>query len=117
MAQVTYMLDACALIAYFRGEEGAEVNTREGRQTVSAVPPEHLEDPTGIGDAFRGGFLKGYAHGLDLERCAEMGALAATYCLEAEGPQSHRFDLKTFLARFRQHFDDHGELDRLMDPA
>lgn len=111
------ILETTEFVVITRGEEGAEVNTREGRQTVSAVPPEHLEDPTGIGDAFRGGFLKGYARGLDLERCAEMGALAATYCLEAEGPQSHRFDLKTFLERFRQHFDDHGELDRLMDPA
>lgn len=109
------ILETTDFVVITRGEEGAEVDTPEGRQAVPAIPPEQIVDPTGIGDAFRGGFLKGYARGLPLERCAEMGALAATYCLEAEGPQTHRFDLNAFLARFRRHFDDHGELDRLLE--
>jgi adenosine kinase len=70
-------------------------------------------DPTGVGDAFRGGFLKGYAHGLSLERCGQMGALAAAYCLEEEGTQGHSFTLDEFLARFRRTFDGGPELDRL----
>jgi adenosine kinase len=67
-----------------------------------------------VGDAFRAGFLKGHLNGITLERCGQMGALAATYCLENEGPQGHHFTLAEFIARFRQHFDDQGELGRLM---
>jgi adenosine kinase len=43
-----------------------------------------------------------------------MGVLAATYCLENQGTQGHVYDLQTFIARFRENFDDHGELDQLL---
>jgi adenosine kinase len=95
------------------GEAGAKVFAGGQEIHVPAVAPAALIDPTGVGDAFRGGFLKGYIHDLDLECCARMGALAATYCLEAQGTQGHEFDLPAFIARFRQHFDDAGELNRL----
>jgi hypothetical protein len=43
-----------------------------------------------------------------------MGTLAATYCLEHEGTQGHSYTPAEFIARFRQHFDDRGELNRLL---
>lgn len=97
-----------------RGEDGADMYSDEGEIHIPAVMPETMVDPTGIGDAFRGGFLKGYMHGLSLERCGQMGSIAATYCLEADGPMGHNFSIKEFLARFRKNFDDRGELDQLM---
>lgn len=96
------------------GEDGADLYAGEERAHVPAVKPDGLGDPTGVGDAFRAGFLKGFMNGLGLERCGQMGVLAATYCLEGEGPQSHRYDLGSFIARFRQHFDDRGELNQLL---
>ena len=95
------------------GEDGANLYTGDDEFHIAAVKPQTIIDPTGVGDAFRGGFLKGYMHDLSLERCGQMGSLAATYCLEAESPMSHQFDMETFINRFRQHFDDHGELDQL----
>lgn len=95
------------------GEAGVRVFGDGQEILVPSVAPTSLVDPTGVGDAFRGGFLKGRLHGLGLERCAQMGVLAATYCLESQGTQGHDFDLARFTARFRQHFDDGGELDRL----
>ncbi len=95
------------------GEDGANLYTDDGEFHIAAVKPQTIIDPTGVGDAFRGGFLKGYMHDLSLERCGQMGSLAATYCLEAESPMSHQFDMETFINRFRQYFDDHGELDQL----
>jgi len=95
------------------GEDGANLYTDDDEFHIAAVKPQIIIDPTGVGDAFRGGFLKGYMHGLSLERCGQMGSLAATYCLEAESPMSHQFDMETFINRFRQYFDDHGELDQL----
>jgi hypothetical protein len=43
-----------------------------------------------------------------------MGALAAAYCLEGDGPQSHHYTPELFLERFRKHFDDQGKLDILI---
>jgi adenosine kinase len=97
-----------------RGQDGAEVYAGDQVYRVPCAPPLHIEDPTGVGDAFRGGFLTGYLNGLSLETCAQMGALAATYCLEQHGPQGHSFTLAEFTSRFRSHFDDHGQLDKLL---
>jgi adenosine kinase len=96
-----------------RGEDGANLYADGDEFHIAAVKPQMIVDPTGVGDAFRGGFLKGYMHGLSLELCGQMGSLAATYCLEAESPMGHQFDLESFIHRFRQHFDDRGELDQL----
>lgn len=78
---------------------------------VPAFPPERVQDPTGVGDAFRAGFLKGYVNGFDLVLCAQMGALAATYSLEEMGPQNHCYMMNDFVNRFRTLFDDQGTLD------
>jgi adenosine kinase len=98
-----------------RGEQGADVYTDGEVFRAHSLPPVQLEDPTGVGDAFRGGFLTGYMNRMDWETCAQMGALAATYCLEQHGPQGHSFTLAEFTTRFRAHFDDRGQLDRLLD--
>jgi adenosine kinase len=97
-----------------RGERGSEIVTREARLQIPPVVPRGPAEPTGVGDAYRAGFLKGYAHGLPLEWCGRMGSLAATYCLESMGPQGHQYDLKQFIARFEQEFGPQWKLsDRL----
>ena len=96
------------------GSKGSQIYSRAGDYSIPVVPPEDIADPTGVGDAYRGGFLTGYSHGLALETCGQMGTLAATYCLECEGTQGHCYTLSDFIDRFRQHFDDHGQLDRLL---
>jgi adenosine kinase len=59
---------------------------------VAVVPAEQIVDPTGVGDAFRAGFLAGRSWGLSLERSAELGSLLATMCLESLGPQEYTLD-------------------------
>jgi adenosine kinase len=95
--------------------QGSTLYSREKEYDIPVIPPDHIVDPTGVGDAYRGGFLTGYSHALSLETCGQMGTLAATYCLECEGTQSHCYTPPEFIARFRQHFNDHGQLDRLLD--
>ena len=56
-------------------------------------------DPTGVGDAYRAGFLAGLAWEVSLERCAQLGSLLASYAIEVVGTQEYRFG-DTFLARF-----------------
>jgi adenosine kinase len=109
------ILTNTAFVVITRGDEGATVDTPQGQVQIPIIPPERIADPTGVGDAFRGGFLKGYLHQLDLSLCARMGTLAATYCLEQDGPQGHHFTWKAFVDRFRQHFDDGGVLNTLTE--
>jgi adenosine kinase len=92
-----------------RGEKGATIFADGVRNDIAAVPPERIADPTGVGDAFRGGLLRGVAAGWPWALCGQVGALAATYCLEQTGPQNHFYTRAEFMTRFRQHFDD-GEL-------
>jgi adenosine kinase len=93
------------------GADGSIVYQGKDETRVPVVPPQQIADPTGVGDAFRGGFLSGYAQGWDLETCARMGSVAAAYCLEQDGPRGHSFTPRELVARYRQHFDDQGLLD------
>jgi adenosine kinase len=96
------------------GEKGARIWAKDGVYDVSVVLPKRLDDPTGVGDAFRAGLVKGLALELGWELAGQMGALAATYTLEQPGPQGHSYALPEFVARFREHFDDEGALDALL---
>src|SRR5262249_53007976 len=74
-----------------RGEHGSSVITRGGRSDVPAVHPYRVIDPTGVGDAFRGGLMKGIAIGLPFDCAARVGSVAAAFALEHLGGQSHSY--------------------------
>jgi len=101
-------------IVVTRGAEDTWIFTPGGRYDIPVVPPERIIDPTGVGDAFRGGFLTGYMHDLDLVTCGRMGALAAAYCLEQRGPQGQTYTLAEFVTRYRRYCDDQEVLDKLL---
>ena len=73
---------------------------------VPVVPEERKADPTGVGDAFRAGFLSAQAWGLGLERSAQVGTLLATYVLETVGTQEYVIERPAFLARFAASYGD-----------
>ncbi|SMD23279.1 adenosine kinase [Kibdelosporangium aridum] len=82
------------------GEKGAEIVDRKGPVVhVTAVPELTKADPTGVGDAFRAGFLAGLSHGLDLERAAQLGSYIAVLVLETMGPQEWTFDAAEAVTR------------------
>jgi adenosine kinase len=73
---------------------------------VPSVPPKEILDPTGIGDAYRAGLIKGLAMGLSWEVACRIGSLAATYVLETHGPQTHYYTLREFVSRYHTAFGD-----------
>lgn len=95
------------------GERGVRVNSAEGDIYVPALTGLNIVDPTGVGDAFRGGFLRGYLAGLSLKTCAEMGTVTAAACIQQNGTQVHHFTWDEFVTEYRKHFDDQGELDTI----
>ena len=87
-----------------RGEEGCSIYQRGSRIDVKAVPPSRIVDPTGVGDAFRGGLMKGLAAGAPYQVCAQLGGVAAAYALEHLGGQSHAYTAAEFRQRYESQF-------------
>lgn len=82
------------------GEKGVDIVGRDGTFVhVDVLPETRKTDPTGIGDAFRAGFLTGRGAGLSLERAAQLASLVATLVLEAPGPQEWTLDKEAALQR------------------
>jgi len=103
LSEVDLVAHARALIVT-RGENGSSVMTSHGRVDVAAVKPYRIVDPTGVGDAFRGGLMKGIVLGLPYAAAARLGSVAATYALEHLGGLSHAYTWDEFIARYEEHF-------------
>ncbi len=108
------MLKMVDIIVVTKGAEGAVIYADGQEVVVPVVPEERIVDPTGVGDAFRGGFLAAYARGWDWTLCGQVGSLAAVYVLEQSGTQNHYYTRQEFVNRFRRNYDDGGKLDELL---
>jgi adenosine kinase len=93
------------------GGKGVRLQPADGPELEVPVVAERVKaDPTGVGDAFRAGFLGGLSWGLSMQRCAEVGSLLATLALETVGTQEYQVDADA-LARFRAAFGDDASAD------
>jgi len=111
---LAHMLEHVDVIVITRGRDGSSIYADRQEYTIPVASTLGVVDPTGVGDAYRGGFLSGYARGCEWELCGKIGSLAATYCLEQKGPQNHSFTRSDFVKRFRENFDDQGMLEVLI---
>jgi adenosine kinase len=93
-----------------RGEHGSTIWADSGRVDIPAVRPNILCEPTGVGDAYRAGIIKGVLRGYPWETTGRIASLAATYVLEQHGTQNHRYTRSEFVARYREAFGDSPEL-------
>ena len=86
-----------------KGKDGALIATR-GEAPIEVTVARELRkaDPTGVGDAFRAGFLTGLAWGLGHERSAQIGSMLATYVVETVGTQEYELGRRRFLERFTE---------------
>ncbi|GAB3665104.1 carbohydrate kinase family protein [Actinocorallia lasiicapitis] len=89
------------------GAKGAMID-RKGQEGlhIPAAPEIVKVEPTGVGDAFRAGFLSAVSLGLTLERAAQVGNLIAAHALETPGGQDYVLHRPTFLTRL---FEAYGE--------
>ncbi len=98
------VLDESGVLIVTKGEKGSSILQKGLQIDVPAVEPTRLADPTGVGDAYRGGFLKGLAVSAPLDVCAQIGSVAATYVLEHLGGSSHAYSWTEFEDRYETHF-------------
>ncbi len=87
-----------------RGAEGSLIYTGGREIEIPAAPTQRLVDPTGCGDAYRGGLLYGLQNGLDWEVTGRIAALMGAIKIEHAGTQNHGFDRAGFEARFKEAF-------------
>jgi adenosine kinase len=98
------LLELTPTLIVTRGEAGSYLCTAAGRRMVPAVRPCQVQDPTGAGDAYRAGLLKGLVLGLSWEESTCLGAVLASFCVEQQGTQEHRLEISQFWERYRENF-------------
>ena len=90
------LLKLADTIIVTQGEAGSLVYTQEDVIKIPAVKPKKAVDPTGAGDAYRGGLISGLAHGKPIQDCAIMGSICASFCVERIGTQDYKFSKEEF---------------------
>jgi adenosine kinase len=87
-----------------QGDKGSRVSTSDGEDQVPVVPADQVVDPTGAGDAYRAGLIKGMVTGKPLGESARMGAVCASFAVARRGTQEHSFTREAFRKRYQQTF-------------
>lgn len=82
------------------GGEGSRVITKDGETRVKAAKISEIKDPTGAGDSYRAGYLKGLRLGWEPAKCAQLASVVAAYCVEQVGTQTHRFTSQELKERY-----------------
>lgn len=93
------ILDKVEAAVVTKGEKGSVLHLPGQQIKIPAIPPDSVVDPTGSGDAYRAGLLKGLALGLDLAQACLWGAALASYCVSGLGTQEYTVDLVDFEKR------------------
>ncbi|MGI4813769.1 MAG: carbohydrate kinase family protein [Janthinobacterium lividum] len=86
------------------GERGAHIRHRDGEEIIGAVPPAAVLDPTGCGDAYRGGLLYGLEHGWDWATTGRMAGLMGSLKIATLGPQNYTLTRSEIDAKFKEAF-------------
>jgi len=84
------------------GALGSQVSSRAGEIGIFPIKPRKVDDPTGAGDSYRGGLISGLVQGKDIEQCARMGSVCASFAVECYGTQEYRFTPEEFNERLNR---------------
>lgn len=98
------VLETSEALIITKGEKGSSILLKDRQIDIPVVPEERVLDPTGVGDAYRGGLMKGLAMNAGWEVAGRMGSVAATYALEHLGGTSHTYTWEDFAKRYEASF-------------
>ena len=113
------LLERVPVLVVTHGAEGSTISVshEKGRARREEIPAARLEsaavDPTGVGDAFRAGLIRGLRVGAPWSAAGRMGSVAAVFALEALGPQPPRYSADQFRERYHRNFGDEPALGKL----
>lgn len=98
-----------------RGAAGALITAGNEEYDIPAATPRAVVDPTGAGDAFRAGLVKGMQRGLPWPVVGRIAALSAVYAIEQAGTQQHQYTLDDFVARYAENFGTEPALESFVE--
>jgi adenosine kinase len=101
LKQIAERVDALIVT---RGAKGSHVYAKKKGYDIPCARAESLADPTGCGDAYRGGLLYGIVNGMDWETTGRIASLMGAIKIERPGTQNHRITMDAFRARFKKEF-------------
>ena len=100
------LLALVPVIVTTKGGDGSEVVTPRGAVRIPSIPTDNVLDPTGAGDAFRAGLIKGLGQSHTVERAAMMGTVCAHYVIQHRGTQGYKFTMEEFNSKLQQYFPE-----------
>lgn len=98
-----------------KGEKGASIYVEGEEFVIPTARPYKVVDPTGAGDAFRAGLVKGMAHKLPWDVVGRIASLSAVYVIEQAGTQQHYYTLPAFVERYVENFGRSPEIEALLE--
>ncbi len=98
------ILDRAEVLVTTLGEKGSLIHTRKERFRIPVVTVKKAIDPTGAGDAYRAGLIKGMIEGWPWEKTGRAASTAASFAVEKYGTQEHGYSWKQFVARYQKNF-------------
>ena len=104
------LLEMTETIVTTKGEEGSLVCLSDSEIKIPAVKAKNVVDPTGAGDAYRAGLIKGLVQGKAVQHCAMMGAVCASFAIECYGTQEYGFTMEEFEQRLKESFVKGGDV-------
>ncbi len=100
------LLGKITMLVVTKGAKGSEIYYKSRRIKIPTAKPKGILDPTGAGDAYRAGLIKGLINGWPLGKAGRLAGLVAVYAVEKYGTQNHRFNLKEIEARYKRNFNE-----------
>ena len=88
------------------GVKGSVIKSKGKTYLIPAAKPKNIKDPTGAGDAYRAGFLKGLIDGLSLDKTGRLASVVAVYAVETYGTQTHKFVWEDIRNRYKKNFKE-----------
>jgi adenosine kinase len=88
------------------GAKGSVIKSKGKTYTIPAAKPKKIKDPTGAGDAYRAGFLKGLIAGLSLDKIGRLASVVAVYAVETYGTQNHKFTWQDIQNRYFKNYSE-----------
>lgn len=89
-----------------KGNKGSIIKTKDKQYKIPIARPKKVLDPTGAGDAYRAGVIKGLIYNFPLPKIGRLAATISAYAVENYGTQAHKFNWADIKKRYRSNFKD-----------
>lgn len=100
-----YLINNLEYLIVTLGKEGSEIYHNGKLYKIAPAKPDNTSDPTGAGDAYRAGIIKGILHGLDIQTIGELASTVAVYTVEKYGTQTHTFTMDELKKRYKDNYN------------